>query len=644
MEVADEPSDIAGNGAVLPVSYWDYKPRQLVAAALFFSFGTALGVAQVDWVVVAIVFVVLVTLRIFNVKICHLLLVCSAFLIGFANAEIKYPRPGKNDICQFSGRSLIVKGKLVEDFPFSNGGGERLTLLCTSVCESASKRGFSTGEWQPVEGRLQVIVSQQPAFASFVHGRRPLKSTIDGIASPASTAKSGLGATATSQAASWVKSGPGGTAKSEPASMAKPEPANMANAGAPSKEKDKTIIPRYQIGEELVFRGTVLSLAALHHKNIEHLRFLLARKKIFAELRTSSTFKTWDAQTVDLTKIDRSSKKTQLTLEDVSSYWREALVGFHAEVLGEKDGKLLASMVLGDRAATPSKEISDNFRASGLSHILAASGFNLTVVSSSIYFVLRYFIQKLWLANAVCFVGMFVFVAIAGASPSVMRAFIMCSLMLLSRCLCRNLHMPAALALTMTVVLFFDPVSAADVGFQLSYFSTAGMILGATAFTDLLNNNCPRCPEWIRVTFAATMVAQSCVLPLQLYYFKQLTPYCLLANVVVAPAVPILTIVGFASSLLFWFESVVPVGHFLSTNIDRLCYFPLELTRIIVAAFAGLPSAQIATGNASLPAVLLYYVVLISFPLFEQHGRGKHWCVLIALALSLLLASINTSA
>ena len=221
-----------------------------------------------------------------------------------------------------------------------------------------------------------------------------------------------------------------------------------------------------------------------------------------------------------------------------------------------------------------------------------------------------------------------------------MRAFLMGALLLLSRCLVRTLHMPAALAAAMFLVLLIDPWSAADVGFQLSYFSTAGMILGAASFTQLLVGTCNKCPKWIVIILSATLVAQACVLPLQLYYFGQFTPYCLIANILVSPAVAPLTVLGFADSLLYVSESFVFSPHILSACLAKVCYLPLEVMRRLVAGIASCPLAQINTGQAELAAVLLYYFVLLLFPLLALKARGRLWSLLFAMSFLTLIATI----
>lgn len=335
--------------------------------------------------------------------------------------------------------------------------------------------------------------------------------------------------------------------------------------------------------------------------------------------------------------IQRAGTSSVSNLDKALSFWRGLLVAEHRKNLGLDNGNLLASMVLGDKAVEPGKDITESFRASGLSHVLAASGFNLSVVATAIYFLARY-AGNICLANGLCFSGMLCFVFIAGPSPSVVRAFLMGAVLLLARSLLRSAHMPAVLSLSILLVMLVDPATAADVGFQLSYFATAGMIIGANELTGCLNRmRAFACPEWVKVVLAGTLVAQACVLPLQVYYFKQLNPYCLIANVIVTPCIPAITIAGFASSFCFAVEHFLHLPNIFSAIIDKPCYYPLELIRFVVHAIAALPYAQTATVQPCVAAVLFYYFGLICFPLFQCRKQIRLWLIIYSLLLAGLM-------
>ncbi|MBY0359258.1 MAG: ComEC/Rec2 family competence protein [Candidatus Obscuribacterales bacterium] len=286
---------------------------------------------------------------------------------------------------------------------------------------------------------------------------------------------------------------------------------------------------------------------------------------------------------------------------------RSIIIIWHTKTLGKDLGGLLLSMVLGEKAVPLNSAINESFRVAGLSHLLAASGFNLSIVVGVIYALAHCLSRSLWFMNITSFAGIVVFVTLAGLSPSISRAAIICTLLLLSRCFWRSLHLPAALSAALLLNLLFDPFLIADVGLQLSYLTTAGMITGVPAIKGWL----PQSPDFLRRSlldlFVAALVAQAAALPVQLYYFGELGLYALVANLVVSPLVPIVTIGGFVSVLFClggWLHSSVLV---IAEKIDWLLYFPLSALQATVDWIALLPGAKLSGLKPGIIPLLLYY-------------------------------------
>lgn len=523
-----------------------------------FALGTSLVVYEVDSVFIAITCLLLLALKIFDVKAKHIAALLLCFAVGVLNAYLRAPRPDANDISKFCGQPVQVRAVVLEVKEMKSGKGAHVLLQCSSAKPLAE----------------DITDASHSASSSAISGKMEASVVVSNLLS-------------------------------------------------------FNIEP----GDSVIFQARLIDPRRMKSSHASRLSAMLSRKRVFClcRIRASAIRKVFE----------NPMNPNANFLELQASYWRESLLGFHRSALGAENGDLLSSIVLGDKAVKLGQDITDKFRACGLSHILAASGFNLSVVAIAIYFVLRFCVRNLWIANSICLLGMLVFVVIAGPSPSVVRACLMGALLLLSRCLSRSLHMPAALALTMLLVLLIDPGAAADVGFQLSYFSTAGMIFAASKFGHIFNHNFPTWPDWLREVLASTLVAQACVLPLQLYYFSQFNPYCLIANVVVAPMVPPLTIAGFAGCAMFAAESLLRVPHLLSVCVDKLCYLPVELLKYIVSAISSWPNAQINTGKANLMAVLFYYIILLLFPYMEMNEKLKLWGLLFILSLAIMLVSLR---
>ena len=355
----------------------------------------------------------------------------------------------------------------------------------------------------------------------------------------------------------------------------------------------------------------------------------LARKGIFTECRVSGR---------DLSELvpcqDRFAGRALSIADTLVSRWRSRIVGFHQRVLGPAQGSLLSSMVLGDRAVLLADGDKQIFRDAGLSHVLAASGYNLTMVLMITGVFARLLVRSRATICCLSLGSIVIFVLLAGVSPSIWRAAVMCVFVVIARYNYRTLHMPAVLSCTLTLAVLCDPVALTDIGLQLSYVATAAMIFGARAFP--LSKRGWR-EKAVELT-GATLLAQSSVFPLQLLYFYETSVYFLPANLLACLLVPLVCSFGFCSSLLVLLQPLLPVLDAPARWITQLNSVPLFILSVLVRYIAGLPGAVIALGPPAPAAVLLFYLSLLG--LFVFGGRWKFVRIAVALmVLSFVLLS-----
>jgi predicted membrane metal-binding protein len=123
--------------------------------------------------------------------------------------------------------------------------------------------------------------------------------------------------------------------------------------------------------------------------------------------------------------------------DSIIAAYRRKIVQVHVEALGSRNGSLLTSIVIGNRTAPLDESVSEPFRNLGLSHLVAASGFNLSIVVAATWCMLKpFFRRRLWL-NIAAGTMMCLYIAIAGVSPSIQRAALMCTAILFTRLLSR---------------------------------------------------------------------------------------------------------------------------------------------------------------------------------------------------------------
>ena len=299
---------------------------------------------------------------------------------------------------------------------------------------------------------------------------------------------------------------------------------------------------------------------------------------------------------------------------------------------GPNNGSVLAALVLGSAVVPVPAELREAFRAAGLSHALAASGFHLSVLLGVVLPLGKRLprLGRLTLAAA----AMGLFVLLAGPQPSVLRAVLMGALALgVVECGYRGRPL-GILAASALVLLLARPDWLLDVGFQLSVVATAALVVSARPLELGLRR---WLPGWLAVATAVPLAASLYTLPLQLLHFGVVPLYAVPANLVVAPLLTPLTLGAMALACL----------AVLLPPLLPLATAPVAwLTNVLVAVvklFAALPMAQWQLGRPAPGLVLLFTVALLAlaWPALARRWRllgGALFALVVAVQFSLLSA------
>lgn len=374
----------------------------------------------------------------------------------------------------------------------------------------------------------------------------------------------------------------------------------------------------------------------------------LAREQIFSRV-AASYIRRASRETIEQTAKESTTTTNPNSLaciEDWASKLRSRVVSQHKQLAGEKEGSLLSSIVLGEQAVNLPQEITKEFRTAGLSHMLAASGFNLTIVTAMTWWLANLIIKRQPLVHSLCFATMIIYVLFAGPSPSVQRAALMCSLVLLARSQNRTIYSPAAIGLALIITLLICPMAISDVGLHLSYIATIGIVFGALHLAKIFTNgNTPKILTWLIQGISVVLMAQASVLPIQLFHFWQISAFFLPANLILAPLIELVTWLGFSSTFLMVaepFPNPVDATKELfrpaTALIDWICVPILKLILFLVYSFASQDEANIVLGPPSAFALIAYYICLCLFlvALYRRQFRALGF-VLLSLSLVGLL-------
>lgn len=254
-------------------------------------------------------------------------------------------------------------------------------------------------------------------------------------------------------------------------------------------------------------------------------------------------------------------------------------------VFSEPYGAFLKGILLGSRAGIPAWLI-DAFRVTGVTHIIALSGFNITIIADTISRVLRRLTVSRQGTFWVSFALILLFTLMVGASPSIVRAALMGMLVLLAAKEGRQYQRANALVFAGAIMIFHNPaVLRFDVAFQLSFLATAGLFFVAPR----IEHRFWFLPEsfGLRSTVIATISAQAAVLPLLLYYFGELSLVSPLTNLLILSLMPMTMLFGFLGALagMIW----TPFG----IGIGSIGYALVAYQIWIVSVFSQIPGASL---------------------------------------------------
>ena len=247
---------------------------------------------------------------------------------------------------------------------------------------------------------------------------------------------------------------------------------------------------------------------------------------------------------------------------------------------GAQEG-LVPSLVVGDVSALP-PEVEQDFKTTGLSHLTAVSGTNLTLMLAFCLGLARQVGVRGWWLRVTGLVVVLGFVVVCRAEPSVLRAAAMGLVALAATGFARDRRRGLrALCLAVLVLVLVDPWLARSWGFSLSVCASAGILWWGTRWQTLMGR---WAPGWLAESLAIPMAAQLATQPLITHLSGQISAVGLVANVACGPFVGPVTVLGLAAAL----SSVISP--------------PLALALGWVAGWCVQPILLVASVGADLPA------------------------------------------
>lgn len=282
-------------------------------------------------------------------------------------------------------------------------------------------------------------------------------------------------------------------------------------------------------------------------------------------------------------------------------------------IFPDPESSLMAGILLGvDTGLT--NRLQQAFKNTGTAHIIAISGFNISIIAGIFFALFSKFIGPRRGA-VLAILGIALYTLLVGADAAVVRAAIMGSLALLAKQVGRRqfaLNTLLAVAMGMCI---WNPLYIWDVGFQLSFFATLGLILYATPFSEAANRLITRYfPASTAEKFAElfsefvllTLAAQVTTIPIMAYHFQRISLVSFIANPFILPPQPAVMILGGLAVMLslVW----LPLGQIAGWVAWPFVVYTIRMVEI----FDSIPHGTLVLGDLSIWFVIIIYALLFA--------------------------------
>ncbi len=238
------------------------------------------------------------------------------------------------------------------------------------------------------------------------------------------------------------------------------------------------------------------------------------------------------------------------------------------------------------------EDVKTNFQISNISHILAISGMHIAYLMMGMNLLLKKILGKRK-TKIVTILSLIFYAFITGFSPSIVRAVLMGVIVLVGELIHRKSDIINSISISLFLTLMYNPFLIFNVGLQLSYLGTLGIVLLQSTISQILKKIRL---EKIRNTIAISLSAQIAILPILLYHFNTFGIYFLITNLLVSFVIGPIIICSFASLFISFFSLPVKWGVAILNFISE---------------FSQLPFSKIYVPTLSIFGIAFYFICVI---------------------------------
>lgn len=292
------------------------------------------------------------------------------------------------------------------------------------------------------------------------------------------------------------------------------------------------------------------------------------------------------------------------------------------KIFEKEEASILTAILLGNKD-NMEEETKEAFKRSGLSHMLAISGLHVSYVIMIVSFIIGKSKISKKVGKIITILFLLFFILLTGGTLSVARACLMSIYMIITSLLNKRVSVFSSINISLILLLIINPYCIFDIGLQLSYGGTIGIVLIYNIIKDLISNKKEQenvtdikknkilkffqnFKSKIKEIAIVSISANAVILPIMLYHYNTLSLTFIISNLLASPIIGILIILGFIISFI------------------SLIYFPLAkilkfLLKILLQLFMGLacnigtlPFSIIYVPTPKLKMICFYYMTLLT--------------------------------
>ena len=356
-----------------------------------------------------------------------------------------------------------------------------------------------------------------------------------------------------------------------------------------------------QYGDLIKIKGEyIIPNESRNYKGFNYREYLKS-KKIYGSIKSSGKIKVIQNNYINQIFI-KSNKTRNIIIKNAES------------LLPGETGALLTGILLGDKQEI-SDEIIENFKTSNLSHMLAVSGAHTSYIILGISYMLSKLPKKYAGIITILVLGIFLF--ITNFTPSVIRACIMAELAIGAKILYRKSDTINNIALSAMIILISNPFSILDIGFQLSYLGTLGIVMFDKDIEKILSKIKlkGKTIQLLIVTFSAQIL----IMPIMAYRFNTISLTFFISNLFASPILGVIIILGFITI----FVSLISfkLAKMLSIILDIF----LKLLILIAKFVSNIPVSSLIIKTPYVFSIALIYILILIFHyLFSIYNFKGH--------------------